>query len=170
MKKGMVRTGIILAVLLIVYLLISFMVPFYRGGTFWASFVFTLVSLCIAVAAAYIGFIKQSDVKSKFYCFPIVKIGAIYALVQLIAGLIFMIVGKWVPVWISVLLYAAGLGVAVIGLISAETVTDEIREQDDKLKINIATMRALQSKVNQLPSMCEDSDTLKLLHDFSEKI
>lgn len=104
--------------------------------------------------------------KDKFYGFPIAKIGVIYGGVQLVVGLIFMALGTWVPVWLAVLLYAVALGAAVIGLISADAVVEEIHVQDEKLKKDVSFMRAQQSKVNQLASQC----SLPELRQFAEDI
>ena len=170
MKKGTVRSVIVLAVLLALFLVVSFAVPFYRGIVFWWTFGFSIVSFAVAGISAYIGFVKQPDAKSKFYGFPILKIGAVYLAAQLIAGLIFILVGKWVPVWIPVILYAIGLGAAVIGLVSADAVVEQIQVQDTKLKKNVATMRAMQSKVNQMVSQCDDAETAKMLKELADKV
>ena len=45
---------------------------------------------------------------------------------------------------------------AVIGLVSAEAVVDEIKVQDETLKKSVSLMRALQSKVGQMATMCEE--------------
>lgn len=134
MTKDTIRWIIGLGVLLILYILIAFLIPFAKTATFWVSFVFTLIAFGVVAASIYIAFIKNPDAKSKFYGFPIAKIGAIYGLVQLLAGLIFMALAAHVPVWVSILVYAIALGAAVIGLISADAVVEEIHVQDHKLK------------------------------------
>ena len=134
MNKNTIRGTIGLAVLLVLYILVAFLIPFVHTAVFWVSFVFTLVAFAVVSTALYIAFGKQPGAKSKFYGFPIAKIGVIYGVVQLIAGLIFMALGVWIPVWVAVLIYAIALGAAVIGLISADAVREEIQRQDVKLK------------------------------------
>ena len=155
-----------LAVLLVLYILIAFLIPFVHTPTFWVSFLFTLIAFGVVAATMYIAFIKNPDAKSRFYGFPIAKIGVIYGAVQLVAGLIFMALAAWVPVWAAVLVYAIALGAAVIGLISAEAVVEEIRVQDVKLKKDVSLMRSLQSKVNQMASQCEDVGIKALAEEF----
>ena len=166
MKKDMIRWGIGLGVLLVLYILVAFLIPFVHTAVFWVSFVFTLIVFGVVGASFYIAFIKNPDAKSRFYGFPIAKIGAIYGLVQLIAGIIFMALAAWVPVWMAVLVYAIALGAAVIGLISAEAVVEEIRVQDVKLKKDVSLMRALQSKVNQMAAQSENADIKALADEF----
>lgn len=166
MKKDTIRWGLGLGVLLILYILVAILIPFVHNATFWVSFVFTLIAFGVVAASLYIAFVKHPDAKSKFYGFPIAKIGAIYGLVQLIAGMIFMVLAVYAPVWAAVLVYAVTLGAAVIGLISAEAVVEEIRVQDVKLKKNVSTMRSLQSKVNQIAAQSGDTAIKALAEEF----
>lgn len=166
MKKDTFRWIGSLGVLLVLYVLVAFLIPFVHTATFWVSFVFTLIAFGVVGAAFYIAFIKNPDAKSRFYGFPIAKIGAIYGLVQLIAGMLFMALAALVPAWVAVLVYAIALGPAVIGLISAEAVAEEIHNQDAKLKKNVSLMRSLQSKVNQMAAQSEDAAIKALAEEF----
>lgn len=170
MNKGTIRWITGLCVLLVLYSLIAFLIPFVMNTTFWVSFLFTLIAFGVVAASIYIAFVKNPDAKSRFYGFPIAKIGVIYGAVQLIAGLIFMALAAWVPAWIAVLVYAIALGATVIGLISAEAVVEGIHVQDTKLKKNVTLMRGLQSKVNQMVSQCENSDAAEAVKKFAEEI
>ena len=170
MKKDTMRGGVGLGVLLILYILIAFLIPFAKTATFWVSFVFTLIAFCVVAASIYIAFVKNPDAKSRFYGFPIARIGIIYGIAQLVAGLLLMALGKWVPVWLAVLVYAIMLGAAVIGLISADAVAEQIHAQDAKLKKDVAAMRTIQSKLSVLPGQCEDPVTAKCLTQLAEEI
>lgn len=166
MKKDTIRGIVALAVVLVLYILIAFLIPFVHTATFWVSFVFTLIAFAVVAAAIYIAFIKNPNAKSRFYGFPIARIGVIYGLVQLIAGFIFMVLSQWAPVWAAVLVYAIALGATVIGLVSAEAVVSEIHVQDAKLKKNVSLMRSLQSKVNQIAAQFENADVKALADEF----
>jgi hypothetical protein len=166
MKKEHIRPIAAFAVLLIRYCLVAFLIPFVHTATFWVSFVFTLIAFAVVAASMYIAFVKNPDARSRFYGFPIAKIGAIYGLVQLAAGFIFMALAAYAPVWAAVLVYAIALGAAVIGLVSAEAVVSEIRVQDEKLKKDVSLMRSLQSKVNQIAAQSENADVKALADEF----
>ena len=166
MKKDAVRGVVVLGVLLVLYILIAFLIPFVHTATFWVSFVFTLIAFGVVAASIYIAFVKNPDAKSRFYGFPIAKNGVIYGAVQLAAGLVLMALAAIVPAWIAVLVYAVALGAAVIGLVSAEAVVSEIHVQDAKLKNNVALMRSLQSKINQIAAQSEDKGIKALAEEF----
>ena len=170
MNKGTIRWITGLCVLLVLYSLIAFLIPFVMNTTFWVSFLFTLIAFGVVGASFYIAFIKNPDAKSRFYGFPVAKIGAIYGLVQLIASLVFMALAVYAPVWLAVLVYALLLGAAVIGLISAETVAEQIHVQDSKLKKDVALMRSLQSKLNQMAAQCDNPDATAEVKRFAEEM
>lgn len=170
MKKDAVRGIAGLAVLLVLYLLTVFLNPFGKTAVFWVSFVFTLIAFAVMGAALYIAFVKNPDAKSKFYGFPIARIGVLYGAVQLALGLLFMALGRWLPAWPAVLVYAVMLGAALIGLISADAVVEEIHIQDAKLKGNVSFMRGLQSKLNQMVTQCGPSDMAKAVRKFADEL
>ena len=166
MNKDTIRGAVALGVLLVLYILIAFLIPFVHTATFWVSFLFTLIAFAVVAASIYIAFIKNPDAKSRFYGFPIAKIGVIYGAVQLLAGILFMALATIVPAWVAVLVYAIALGAAVIGLISAETVVEEIHLQDAKLKKDVTLMRSLQSKISQIAAQSEDAAIKALAEEF----
>ena len=166
MKKDTLRGVVALTVVLIIYILISFMIPFEHTATFWVSFVFSLIAFAVVGASIYIAFIKNPDAKSRFYGFPIARIGVLYGGTQLIVSLIVMALAQWFPWWIAVVVYAIALGAAVIGLMSAEALVEQIQLQDEKLKKDVALMRALQSKVSQMAAQSEDAAIKALADEF----
>lgn len=166
MDKNWKRGAVCLGVLLALYLLMAFLIPFVKTAVFWFSFAFTLIAFCVTAYALYTAFLKKPDARSRFYGFPIARIGVLYGGVQLAAGLLFMALGKWIPAWLAVLVYAALLGAAVIGLVSADAVVETIHTQDRKLKKDVAFMRSLQSKANQMAAQCN----LPEVQQFCENI
>lgn len=149
-----------------IYNLITFVIPFEHTAAFWISYGFTLAAFAVVCASIYIAFIKNPDAKSRFYGFPIARIGVLYGCAQLIVSLVIMALAQWTPWWIPVLVYAIGMGTAVIGLVAADAVVEEIQTQDVKLKKDVSLMRSLQSKVNQIAAQSENADVKALADEF----
>ena len=166
MKKDTIRAVVVAAITFIIYNLIAFMIPFAHTAAFWISYGFTMAALFVVAASIYIAFIKNPDAKSRFYGFPIARIGVLYGIAQLIVSLIVMALAQWTPWWIPTLVYAIGMGATIIGLVSAEAIVDEIQTQDVKLKDNTDMMRALQSKISQIASQTEDAAIKVLAEEF----
>lgn len=157
MKKDTIRALLVAVVVFVIYNLITFMIPFAHTAAFWISYGFTLASFVVVAASIYIAFIKNPDAKSKFYGFPIARVGIIFGVAQLVVSLLMMALAAIIPWWVAVLVYSVGLGVAVLGLIGMEAVVDEIKTQDVKLKKDVSLMRSLQSKINQIASQSDNA-------------
>ena len=166
MKKDTIRAIVVAAITFIIYNLIAFVIPFAHTAAFWISYGFTLVAFAVVCVSIYIAFIKNPDAKSRFYGFPIARIGVLYGGAQLIVSLIVMALAQWTPWWIPVLVYAIGMGAAVIGLVAADAVVEEIQTQDVKLKKDVTLMRSLQSKISQIASQTDDAAIKALAEEF----
>lgn len=165
MKKNTVRTAVVWLILLAVYHVIVFAVPFTHNGAFWLSYVFALVAFAVLGAATYLGEIKGEGVKSKFYGFPILRLGAVYFAVQIVLSLIVMAVAV-VKIWVALVVYVILLGAAAIGLIAADAMREEIQRQDVKLKKDVSFMRNLQSKVCQMATQCDAPELKRFAEDI----
>ena len=169
MSKNRLRFYIVLIILFVVLSVIAFVMPFQKTVTFWLSYFFAVIAIAFQIYV-YPKAFEGPSVKSKFYGFPLARVSTIYLIAQLVLSLIFMIAGKWIPAWISIILFVLLLGAAVIGFIAAEGVRDEVERQDVVHKANVSTMRALQSKAVFVASQCEDAETKKVLDTFSEAL
>lgn len=114
-------------------------------------------------------FEKEAGAKSKFYGFPIARVGVLYLAVQLVLGLVFMALAAVAPVWLALVLYLALLVAAAVGVIATDSIRDEVERQDAQLKKDVATMRALQSKAAALPAHCEDTTAKAALEKLAEE-
>lgn len=166
MKKDMIRGILAAAVTLVLYILVVFLFPFEHNAIFWVSVIFTLIAFAVVAASVYMAFIKNPDARSRFYGFPLARVGLIYGCGQMVASLLVMALSELLPWWIPVLVYALGLGAAAIGLISVEAVVDEIKHQDIKLKKAVSMMRSLQSKVSQMAAQSDDAALKALAEEF----
>lgn len=148
------------AILLVLFSLIVFIAPIPKTGVFWLSYVFALIALVSQLAFVYIAFGGGTSARSRFYGFPIFRIGIIYLVVQLILSVVFMLLGKWVALWIPALLYLVVLGLAAIGLIAADNVRDSVRVVEKKQADNTAMMRHLRRTAKVLSTSYPEIEPL----------
>jgi hypothetical protein len=168
-KKNMTRSVVILAIVLILYCVLAFAIPFVRGGVFWLSFVFSLIAICAQFYVLKTSFDHGESARSKFYGFPIARIGIVYLVVQLIAGFVCMALGAVLPAWAALVVFVIILAAAASGLITTEGIRDEVERQDEVLKTNVMPMRTLQSKAAAIASQCEDASLKNILTALSDK-
>lgn len=158
LSKGKFQTILILAISLLAYLVLAFAIPFAKTAVFWLALTFTLAAFGVQVYVLKLSFEKGKDARSKFYGFPIARIGIVYLIVQIVLSFLFMALAKVCPVWGAVVVFALLLAAAAVGVIAADAMRDEVERQDAQLKTDVAAMRALQSRAAALVSRCEDAE------------
>ena len=124
----------------------------------WLALVFTLAAFGVQLYVLKLSFTKGKDARSKFYGFPIARIGVMYLIVQIALSFLFMAIAKICAAWIAVIAFVLMLAVAAVGIIAADAMRDEVERQDAQLKTDVAAMRALQSRAAALASRCEDAE------------
>ena len=166
--KNQMRWMAILGVVAVIYNIIAFALPFPRSAVFFISYLFTMIAIAAQIYVIRTAFFKSEGIKSKFYGFPIAKIGVIYLIVQLILGLLFMGLGAILPVWLPLVLYAVLLGAAAVGLIAAEGMREEVERQDVRIKENVSRMRRFQLLTKMLVSENQIAEAAEALRRLEE--
>ncbi len=159
MKQNKTRGYVILAILLVVFTAISFLPPFTKAGRFFVAYLFGVIAILSQVYFFKSSFSPDGDVKSKFYGFPIARIGVVFMVAQLIVSLVEMALALVCPTWLALLVNIIILAVALVGSIAAETMRDEIERQDVSLKEEVSAMRELQSLANGILAQCDSSES-----------
>ena len=170
MKKNLVRELVLVALALAVFLVLAFVIPFEHTKLYWMAFAFSLFAVLMQTVTIGLAFHKGETYKSKFYGFPIARLGVIYLLVQMLLGFLGMALGDRVPLWCGALCYVLLFAAFVVGLVGADAAREVVESQDEKVKAAAGTMRALQSKAAALAGACDDAETktdlAKLAEDF----
>ena len=131
------------------------------------SYIFAVIALVVQIYAWPKAF-GGEGARSKVYGFPIARITTIYLIMQLALSLVFMLAAKWIPAWLAVILFVILLAAAIIGLISADAVRDEVERQETVRKVNTGTMKALQAKAAAIAESCADAERKKALDRLAE--
>ena len=127
-KSAVVIYGIIAAL----FILLTVLIPFPKPASSWIMFAFSIISLAVGAGISLYAFGKPKDLMSKFYGYPIFRIGYLYTAAQLITTVILYAVGAFfnVPYWIGLLLSLIYTGAAGIGFIVADNSRDFIENID----------------------------------------
>ena len=129
LSKGKFQTILILAIVLAAYLLLAFVIPFAKTAVFWLALVFTLAAFGVQLYVLKLSFTKGKDARSKFYGFPIARIGVVYLIVQIVLSFLFMAIAKICAAWIAVIIFVLLLAAAAVGVIAADAMRDEVERQ-----------------------------------------
>ena len=169
-NKNLLRLLAVTAIVLGAYHIVVFLIPFLRTPMFWTCYGFTLAAIAVMAVSLYIGLIRKPDAKSRFFGFPIARIGVIYCAVQLVLGLVCMAVAKWFLAWPAVILFSLVLAAALINLLTTGSVAAEIALQDDRQKASQQFMRGMQARVSSLALHCEDDAAAQAVKAFAEEL
>lgn len=168
MRGNNIRGYIVDAILFVVFSVIAFAAPFKMTGVFWLGYIFGVIAIVSQIYFIKISFLNGKDVKSKFYGFPIAKIGVFYLGIQVGLSLAEFITAGFLPVWIALIVNTLMIAFAAIGTIATDVMRKEIVKQDVQIKINVKNIRALQSQTVSLVDMCQDADIKKQLQGLAD--
>lgn len=170
MKKNMMRFVIAIVIMIAVWSILSFVIPFAHTAPFWIGYALGMVAILVQLPIIVVSFGRGENLRSRLYGFPIAHIGCAYLVVQLVLSLVAMAVGMLFPVWLLVILEALLIAAAALGLLSTTAMRDEIQRQDAVLQANVSCMRTLQSKAVALLGQTQDQQVLLLLKQLSEEL
>ena len=170
MKKNMMRVVIAIAIMLVTWGILSFVIPFAHTASFWIGYVLSMPAILMQLPIILVSFGRGQNLRSRLYGFPIALIGCVYLVVQLVLSLVAMTVGALFPVWLLIVLETLLIAATALGLLSTTAMRDEIQRQDAVLQANVSYMKALQSKAVALLGQTQDQQVLPLLKQLSEEL
>ncbi len=162
------KPSTIIVILLAVFSVIAFVIPFPKNTVFWIAYVCGVFAILFQLYIFKSSFGKK-DARSRFYGFPIARLGIYYLVVQLVVSIIEIALSKFLPIWVVILINVLILAVALIGCITTETMRDEIAAQDVKLKKSVSSMRELQSLTASLVNQTSDAELKKSLQKVADE-
>lgn len=169
MKKNTKLAYAVLGIVFILFNVIAFAVPTDKTITFWIAYAFTVVAFALQIGIWIAAFKAAETLKSKFLGVPIIYVGIVYLVLQLIAFAVFMIF-PLIPSWIVVIACALVLGISAICLISADAVRDEINRVEEKVNQKVFYIRELQADVEIMAEQEQNLETKISLTKLAEKI
>lgn len=170
MNKKQVSTIAIYAILLVIFNVIYFAVPFEKSAITWVTYVFTWIAFVLGCGITYYAFRGAETLQSKVYGFPIFRIGFIYTVAQIIVTVIMCVVGAVcnAPAWIAVVVSIVILAAALIGVIAADNTRDVIQEMEQKTVEQTKVVKTFRLDVASLVGKCKDSVAKKKMEDLAD--
>jgi hypothetical protein len=157
-------------IIVAVYNVIAFVIPFNRGGGFWSGYGFSMLAILLAAGVAFYAFAREG-LKSRFYGIPLISVVWRYLVIQLIIGLLEMILDIVpIPFQFGIAVNTILLGACLIGLITIEATKEEIERIDEKIKEKVFYIKSLQVEVECLVDKASDESVKKILKDLCETI
>lgn len=158
-------------IVLLVYSVIFFVIPIPKIGASWVAYGFSVLSIGIAGTVTYFVYGKDEGINSKFYGFPIFRVGNLYALVQMLFGGLITIIGAFtaVAVWIVMVISVVLLGMAGIGLIATVNTKEIIERQEEEVAHQTNDMKFFELNIESIVDKCDDPEVKKRVEELAEK-
>ena len=169
--KKVISTIFIYAIIAAILTISTLAIPFQKPAASWVVFAFSLGSLIVGCCITLFAFCKSNTLKSKFYGFPIFRIGVFYTIVQLVITLLIYIVGAFVnlPYWIGLSISILLLGVALLGVIITDNARDCVNEADVKSEISTKALARFNIDIADILDTCSNSELYEPLKKLNEK-
>ena len=113
----------ILSIAFVIVSVVAFAIPTSKTTSFWVTFAFACIAFAAQVLIWNIGFKDNTPLKSKYLGIPLVRVGYIYLVLQLIA-LAVLVAYPALPVWITIIVNVLIMGTSAMCMITAEIARD----------------------------------------------
>lgn len=169
MKKNSTKGYVLLGILFALVSIIAFAVPTAKTATFWIAYVFTAAAFAAQIGIWKTALDKEGTLKSKFLGFPIVHIGIVYAIIQVIAFAVFLF-APTLPTWSAIVICPIIAGLSAVCMISADAGRNEIERVEAKVQNKVFYVREMQADIELLADNESDAAVKTALTHLAEKI
>ena len=169
MKKNSTKGYVLLGILFAPVSIIAFAVPTAKTATFWIAYVFTAAAFAAQIGIWKTALGKEGTLKSKFLGFPVVHIGIVYAVLQVIVFAVFMFVPT-LPTWSTIVVCSIIAGISAVCMISTDAGRNEIERVEAKVQKKVFYIRELQADIELLADNESDAAVKTALTQLAEKI
>lgn len=169
MKKNNLMSYLALGIVFALFNVIAFVIPTDKTATFWTTYVFSVVAFVVQIPLWKIALGKKDTLKSKFLGIPVIHVGIIYLIIQLIAFAVFMIF-PMLPAWLAVVVCAIIIAISVLCAIAGQAGANEVNRVEEKIKVKRAFIQFLQTDIEMLVEVENDVETKAALKKLAEKV
>ena len=166
--KNTVAFGLIYVILLGVFNLLVFTISKSRNDVFWLSYGFMTLAFVVQIVSMFMSF-KSADVETAFFGIPLASFSIFYLCAELVIGALFMIfqmASFTLALVIQVLVLAVFLIIAIISLLSRDTV----QQISDNVKEHVSNLKSVLVDIEMLMDGCTDPELKADLRKLSETV
>lgn len=172
-KKSGLITGLIILILLAVYNVLFFVIPFdfsKSAVAFWTSYGVTTFLVLFMVVVVALGMVGK-ELKSKVFGLPIIKLGYSVLIIQFVIDLVTMSVGNFyeIPAWILAIVEVFLLAFFFISLIARVVYKDTINKIDAK-EYKESFIKELRIEMQSLYDSVKNENVKRILNSLVELV
>lgn len=169
LTKKMIRSAVLIAVVLAVFNVLAFVIPFEHSSLFWLGYGFGFFAHLFAIGVFVLAFAGKKDAKSRIYGCPLTRVALFYLGIQFVLSFIVMAISASVDIsWPFTIVFILLLAAAIIGVVSVDIVRDVAEHQDETVRKNVQSMNQLRAMSSSLAARCRDPYARAELNKLSE--
>lgn len=169
MNKFDKRLLAIVAIFVLVYSVLVFLIPFAHTPVFWTVYACTCLSVVIVIVGYRLALKRGRDTMSRLLGWPILKSAMIALLVQAVISLCMMAFAGICPAWIAVIVELLILASTLSAMIVRDTQRAAV-EAAEEFHANTGAMKALRRQAAALVSMTENAALKSRLQKLADDL
>lgn len=159
----------VLGILFILISVIVFVIPTEKTETFRIAYIFTVIAFVAQIVIWKKALVKEDTLKSKFLGLPVVYIGIVYLIIQMIALAVFTAIPT-LPPWSAIVACAVTVGISAVCMIAGEAGRNEIERVEAEVRQKVFFIKELQVDVELLAGEETNAEIKTALQQLAEKI
>lgn len=170
-KKKSAAYFFIYLLILAVYAVAYFVIPFEKPASTWIAAGFTVLSILVSFFVSFGMMKKATTARRAFYSYPVIRFGVTYMVVQIIASVVFCVVGAFVevPVWITLMVCVIWLAASLGGLIAAHATKKAIADIETDTEVKIRNTTEFRIDIVSVQEACKSDELRKPLEKLAEE-
>lgn len=171
MKRRYISFGIIYFIILALYMLLFWVIPFEKDTAVIFAHVFALLSVLVSFGVFIVAF-QGDELKSKVYGIPITYISVLHMTIQIGFSFVIALINSFTEVetWIVVVIAAIMFAVCLIGIIMTDAMKNEIELQERSVRNRTKNIRTLCMQVGNICSECNNVQLKAKLNKLEEEL
>lgn len=169
MKKKQLYLLAASVVLLIVFHVITFVLPFERTKGFWIEYVCSFIAIVLFLGVTAVFCVKDMPIKSKFLDWPVLNVSYVLLIVQLCIGFAVMALPV-IPYQAALVVSVIVLAIGVVLICAIKPAVDEIERVGQRAASKVNYIQRIRTKAETMTMRVEDKALAGELKKLSETI
>lgn len=161
-NKRKKSAAVIYGIAALVFVVLVLVIPFSKTAASWVMFAFSIISFALGLVISLYAFGKSETLVSKYYGYPVFRIGFLYTALQVILSIVIFTIGAFVnvPYWVGITISVLLLGLAAMGVIAVDNARDYVEDIDVKTVSSIKAVTKFNNDIADILDLCK-SDTIR---------
>lgn len=167
------RMILALVLVLAIFHVPAFVIPFAHTAVFWIAYAATLAMFGLTFCAAFRAFRDGKKLESMILGWPVFKTAFVTLIVQMIVFFVFAALARLCPTWVAIAAEALILLAAVLFLLVRNTAEEVVKVAEQNIPERTAAIKALRAQANVLandnPAMKPVAEALRFADPVSNE-